>query len=242
MSSQHPAGATLERLRPPDPPKKKKLKRSTKIATAVIALVTLAEAGGFAGTYFLHSRNYVSTDNAQVDGDRVDINAPTTGTLVDWTLNQGSSIERNQAVGRVEEPGSGARVKRTIRSPGKGAIAVDNAVEGQYVTEGTTLATAFDPETIYITARVDEDEIGDVHLGQQVDITVDAFPGVPILGLVTRIQPSTAGEFSFFPSPDSDPRNPQKLDQYIPVRIEIMNSNGVTVVPGMNVTASIHRH
>jgi multidrug resistance efflux pump len=242
VASQDQAVATLERPRPEDPPpKKNKLKRSTKIATAIIAVVALLEAGAFAGTYFLHSRNYVSTDNAQVDGDKVDINAPATGTLVDWSLTQGSSVERNQAVGRVEESGSGARIKRTIRSPGKGMVAVTNAVEGQYVTQGTKLATAFNPETIYITARVDEDEIGDVHVGQQADISVDAFPGVPILGLVTQVQRSTAGEFSFFPSPDSDPRNPQKLDQYVPVRIEIMNSNGVTVVPGMNVTASIHR-
>ena len=243
MSSQDPAVATLERPSPPDPPpRKNKLKRSTKIASAIIAVVALLEAGAFAGTYFLHSRNYVSTDNAQVDGDKVDINAPATGTLIDWSLNQGSSVERNQAVGRVEEDGSGARVKRTIRSPGKGTIAVTNAVEGQYVTQGTKLATAFNPETIYITARVDEGEIGDVRVGQQVDISVDAYPGVPVLGLVTQIQRSTAGEFSFFPSPDSDPRNPQKIDQYVPVRIEILNSNGVTVVPGMNVTASIHRH
>lgn len=243
MSSQDPAVATMERPRPQDPPpEKKKLKRSTKIATAAITVVTLLEAAAFTGTYFLHSRNYVSTDNAQVDGDKVDINAPATGTLIDWSLSQGSSVERNQAVGRVEEPGSGARVKRTIRSPGKGTIAVTNAVEGQYVTQGSKLATAFAPETIYITARVDEGEIGDVHVGQQVDIAVDAFPGVPVLGMVTQVQPSTAGEFSFYPSPDSDPRNPQKLDQYVPVRIEILNGNGVAVVPGMNVTASIHRY
>jgi multidrug resistance efflux pump len=241
MSSQDSAVATLERPRPTAPPPKKKLRRSTKIATAIIALVTLLEAGAFAGTYFLHSRNYVSTDNAQVDGEKVDINAPTTGTLVDWSLNQGSSVERNQAVGRVEEPGSGARVKRTIRSPGKGTIAVNNVAEGQYVTQGTKLATAYDPESIYITARVDEAEIGDVQVGRQVDIAVDAYPGVPVLGLVTQIQRSTAGEFSFFPSPDSDPRNPQKIDQYVPVRIEILNSNGLAVVPGMNVTASIKK-
>lgn len=233
--------ATLERPAPTSPPPKKRLKRSTKIATAVIVVVTLLETAAFAGTYFLHSRNYVSTDNAQVDGHKVDINAPTTGTLIDWSLTPGSSVRENEAVGRIEEAGSGARVKRSIRSPGKGTVAVTNAVEGQYVTQGVKLATAYDPESIYITARVDEADIGDVKVGQQVDIAVDAFPGVPVLGLVSQVQQATAGAFSFFPSPDSDPRNPQKLDQYIPVRIEIINSNGVTVVPGMSVTASIHR-
>ncbi|WP_051580450.1 efflux RND transporter periplasmic adaptor subunit [Pseudonocardia acaciae] len=238
------AVATLERPRPSDPPPappKRRLKRSTKIATAIITLITLLEAGAFAGTYFLHSSKYVSTDNAKVDGDKVDINAPSTGTLIDWKVTQGSSVQHNEVVGRIEEAGSGARVKRSIRSPGSGTVAVNNTVEGQYVTQGSKLATAYNPDSIYITARVEESEISEVRVGQQVDITVDAFPNTPILGLVTQIQGSTAGAFELFPSSDSDPRNPQKVDQYVPVRIAIINNNGVTVVPGMNVDASIHK-
>jgi multidrug resistance efflux pump len=218
-----------------------RLKRSTKIALAAIALVTVLEGSAFGGAYLLYSRHYVSTDNAQVDGDQIDINAPATGTLANWSVTEGSTIRENQVVGRIQGVGAGAQPKRAIRAPGAGTIAVKNAVAGQYVTAGTTLATAYDFNSIYLTARVAETEIGDVRVGGPVDISVDAFPGVTVAGRVAEIQASTAGEFSFFPGPDTDPSNPQKTDQYIPVKITIMNPDGANLVPGMNANVHILR-
>ena len=217
------------------------LKGSTKIALTVIAVVSLLEASAFAGTYLLYSRHYVSTDNAQVDGDKIDINAPSTGTLANWLVSEGSAVREEQIVGRIEGVGSGAQPKRTVRAPSAGTIAVNNAVAGQYVTAGTKLATAYDFNSIYLTARVEETEIGEVRVGRPVDISVDAFPGVNITGQVWKIQASTAGEFSFFPGPDTDPSNPQKTDQYIPVKISIMDLNGAILVPGMNANVRIHK-
>jgi multidrug resistance efflux pump len=225
----------------PAPQRSDKLKRSTKIGLIVIAVVSLLEASALSGTYLLHSRHYVSTDNAQVDGDKIEINAPTTGTIADWALIQGSVIRENELVGRIQGVGGGAQPKRAVRAPGAGTIAVNNAIAGQYVVAGTKLATAYGFNSIYLTARVEETEIADVRVGRPVDISIDAFPGVTVAGQVSEIQGSTAGEFSFFPSPDTDPSNPQKIDQYIPVKITIMNANGVTLVPGMNANVRIHK-
>jgi len=217
------------------------LKHSAKIALVAITLVSALEVLAFAGTYLMYSRHYVSTDNAQVDGDKVDINAPSTGTLANWSITEGSAVRENQIVGRVQGVGGGAQPKRAIRAPGAGTIAVNNAVAGQYVIVGTRLATAYDVNGIYLTARVGESEIGDVHVGRPVDISVDAFPGITIAGQVSEIQGSTAGKFSFFPSPDTDPTNPRKTDQYIPVKISILNSNGAGLAPGMNANVHIHK-
>ena len=226
---------------PPPAPAKKRLKRSTKIGLAIVAVVSLLEAAAFSGTFFLYSDHYVSTDNAQVDGDKVDINAPATGVLTRWTIQQGANVKPSQVVGRIEIQGSGAQPQWPIKSPGTGTIAVDNAVNGQYVTAGTELATAYDFNNIYVTARVAETDIRDVQLGKPVDISVDAFPGVPVTGVVEEIQASSAGSFSFFPSPDTDPSNPQKVNQYIPVKIAFTNTGGVAVTPGMSVTVHIHK-
>jgi len=62
----------------PTPPPPTRWRRSTKIALTAIAVVSLLETAAFSGTYFLDTSKYVSTDNAQVDGDKVDINAPAT--------------------------------------------------------------------------------------------------------------------------------------------------------------------
>ncbi|HEX4250179.1 MAG TPA: efflux RND transporter periplasmic adaptor subunit [Pseudonocardia sp.] len=225
---------------PPPAPAKKRWKRSTKIGLTIVAVVSLLEAAAFAGTFFLYSDHYVSTDNAQVDGDKVDINAPQSGVLTRWTVQQGSTVTPNQVVGRIAV-GDSNGPQWPIKAPGTGTVAVNNAVNGQYVTAGTELATAYNFNNIYVTARVAETDIRNVHLGMPVDISVDAFPGTPVTGVVEEIQASSAGSFSFFPGPDTDPSNPQKVDQYIPVKIAFTNTDGVAVTPGMSVTVHIHK-
>jgi len=206
-----------------------------------IAVVSVLEAIAFSGTYLLFSRHYVTTDNAQVDGDQINISAPESGNLTEWSATSGSQVRENQVLGRIQVTGGGGQPKRAIRSPGTGTIAVNNATSGQYVTAGTKLATAYDLDAVYVTARVDEKDIGGVRPGQQVDISVDAFPDAHVVGRVDRIQAAAAGEFTIYPNPDTDPTNPQKTTQYIPVRIQIMNSDGMQLLPGMNVVTRIRK-
>ncbi|MGH3692670.1 MAG: efflux RND transporter periplasmic adaptor subunit [Pseudonocardiaceae bacterium] len=75
-----------------------------------------------------------------------------------------------------------------IQAPTEGTVALDNGVEGAFVTAGTQLAVAYDLSEIFVTARVEETAIGDVHLGQQVDIAVDAHPDTTFTGYVWEIQ------------------------------------------------------
>jgi multidrug resistance efflux pump len=225
----------------PGPPAKRPLKRSTRIGLTVIAILAVIATLGFAGTYFLYSRNYVSTDNAQVDGDKIDINAPTTGTLTDWSVTQGSQVHTNEVLGRIQITGSMAQPRRTIKAPGTGTVAVNNVVNGSYVTAGDELATAYDFDKIYLTARVDETDVSGVHPGALVDFSVDAFPGVGMSGMVQDVQGASAGSFSLFPQ-DNSSGNFQKVTQVIPVKIALVDTQGRRLVPGMNVTVHIHKN
>jgi multidrug resistance efflux pump len=148
-------------------------------------VIAVLAALGFGGAYVVYSRNFVSTDNAQVDGNKIEINAPVSGVLVDWQGTQGNSVTRNQAIGRVEI-GSSSGVQMPINSPENGTIAVNNAVNGEWVTAGTNLATAYDLNKIYVTARVDETDITAVQLGAPVDVSVGGFSGTPVTGVVPR--------------------------------------------------------
>jgi multidrug resistance efflux pump len=242
-----PAPAPAAPPPPPAPeaeqaaPGKRKMKRSTRVALTIIVILAVLAALGFGGAYFLYSRNFVSTDNAQVDGDKVQINAPATGTLVDWEGTQGTVVRRDMVVGRVKMGSSGAQPQMTIKSPGNGSIAVNNAVEGQWVTAGTQLATAYDFNKIYVTARVDETDVADIHPGAQVDVDVDAFSGTPVTGIVSEIQGAAANQFSLFPESNST-GNFQKVTQVIAVRVAFTNTSGLALVPGMNVTVHIHKN
>src|SRR5581483_3741637 len=119
-------------------------RRPSHAVLVIVAAVTVALVLTVAGAYAVHTRKYVTTDNAQVDGDQIQINAPATGTLIDWRATQGTQMQNNQAIGRLEIQGSGARPQKVIRAPGAGIVAQENAYEGQWVTAGQNLATAYD--------------------------------------------------------------------------------------------------
>jgi multidrug resistance efflux pump len=223
-----------------NPPGKRRMKRSSRRAFAVIAVLAVLAALGFGGDYFLYTRNFVTTDNAQVDGNKIDITAPATGTLIDWRGEQGAQLSRNEYIGRVKVGTSGAQPQVPIKSPGIGTLAVNDVVPGMWVTAGAQLATAYDLNKIFVTARVDETDVAAIRPGAPVDITADAYSGAPITGMVTDVQAGTAGQFSLFPQNNST-GNYQKVTQVVPVRIAFTNTGGQYLVPGMSVTVHIHK-
>jgi multidrug resistance efflux pump len=223
------------------PAGRRKLKPSTRIALIVILIAALIAGAAFGTSYFLYSRNYVSTDNAQIDGDKIAVNAPTSGTLIDWTATQGTVLQTNQTVGRIEIDNGFSKAQKPIRAPRDGTVAVDNAVIGTYVTAGTQLAVAYNLDAIYVTARVDETDVRAVRPGQVVDIDVDAYPRTRLTGRVLEIQSGAATQFSLFPQSNTS-SNYQKITQVIPVKIALDSLPNVDLVPGMSVTVHVHKN
>jgi Barrel-sandwich domain of CusB or HlyD membrane-fusion len=219
-----------------------RLPRASRILFTVVAVAATLETAGFASTYELYSRHYVYSDNANVDGHKIEINAPATGAVTGWSIGDGSTLQTNQIVGRIRSLGSGAQPERPIKAPGRGTVAANDVVNGTYVQAGTNLADAYDPDGIYVTARVKDTDISAVHPGAQVDIHVDAFPHAPVTGIVSVVEDSSAGNFTIYPPAGiADPSNPQRVDQYIPVKISLTYTGGVRLVPGMDVEVHIHR-
>jgi multidrug resistance efflux pump len=222
-------------------PPRRKLKRSTRIALAVILILALV-AGGLLGTsYFINASKYVSTDNAQIDGDKIYVNAPANGILHDWKATLGTQLQEDQIVGRVKIPQGYLQPLMNVRAPASGTVAQDNGIVGTYVTTGTQLAIAYNLDKIFVTARVDETNVKAVRVGQLVDVYVDAYPNTRFTGLVQEIQGGAAGVFSLFPQSNTS-GNYQKVTQYIPVKVAIDKKQGFDLVPGMSVTAYIHKH
>jgi multidrug resistance efflux pump len=233
-SGENTAGET------PEPKPKRQMSKGTRIALFLILGIAVLAGGGITAWYFIDAQNYVSTDNAQIDGDRISVNAPTSGTVIDWRATQGAELQQDHVVGRIRIQGAFVQPEMAVRAPANGTVAVNNAVEGTYVTAGTELAVAYDFSKIFVTARVDETDIDDVRPGQVVDIEVDAFPGHEFRGTVREVQGGAAGVFSVFPESNTS-GNFQKVTQVIPVKINIENPDGLGIVPGMNVTVNIHK-
>ncbi len=85
-----------------------------------------------------------------------------------------------------------------IKAPISGTILEKKVEEGQVITsrlssiassEGQTLVTMADLNTVYVVTEVDETDIGKVQIGQPVTITVEAYPDMPFEGEVLKIAP-----------------------------------------------------
>jgi multidrug resistance efflux pump len=234
------APAEVATPEPAAPTGRRSLKRETKIRLVVIGVLALLVAAAFLTYYLIESRTYVTTDNAQIDGNQISITAPTSGILTDWRGQQGTQLQQNAPVGRIEIQGGFMQPQMVIRAPADGVVAVDNGVEGSFVTAGTQLAIAYDGSGVFVTARVDETEIDAVHVGAPVKISVDAFPNADLTGRVSEIKTGAAGVFSLFPQSNTS-GNFQKVTQVIPVKITIDDLQNLPLVPGMNATVKIRR-
>lgn len=205
-----------------------------------VAVLTLCELVGLATTYLAHDRYYASTANAQVDADQIEINAPTSGILDGWSASQGATFQPGQVLGRVTGVGGGPRGSRVIKAPGPGLVGLNAVADRTYVRAGQTLAVGYDPQRVYITARVPETDIRGVQVGDAAEVRLDAYPGRVLAGVVEQLQASAAGNFTIYPSTDLDPTNIQKIDQYIAVRVRPSAPPDIRVYPGLNATVTIH--
>ena len=237
-------------------PSRRRLTRRTRICTALILVLALLEGSALTVRYLLTDHRYVVADNAQVDGHAISINAPTDGRVVDWRVDTGSVVAPDQVVGRVEILGNATGPRMPVRSPGRGTVVANTVSEGMYVTAGSLLATAYDLGGMYVTARVREENIGGVRVGAPVDVLVAASPDSPLAGTVSVIGTTSAGanqlsarpdadrlslDYPIYPGSDTDPQNPQAVQQYIPVKILFTGPDLGRVVPGQNVTVHIRR-
>ena len=219
---------------------KKGMSRKARVRLLVILGLAVLVAIAFGVRYLVDTSNYVTTDNAQVDGNQISINAPTSGTLQDWKGQVGAQLRENGQVGRIQMQGAYVQPQMPVRAPAAGTVAVDNGVPGTFVTAGTQLAVAYDAQGVFVTARVDETAVDEVRVGAPVKLDVDAFPDADLTGHVSEIQTGSAGVFSAFPQSNSS-GNFQKVTQVIPVRITFDDTQGLALAPGMNVTVKIHR-
>ena len=80
-----------------------------------------------------------------------------------------------------------------IRSPVKGVVTERPVDIGDTVSTGTVIASIVDPYNLYISAPIDEADIGSVSLGQPVKVTMDAYLGKVFYGSVIKISPIVIG-------------------------------------------------
>jgi membrane fusion protein (multidrug efflux system) len=107
-----------------------------------------------------------------------------------------------------------------IYAPQAGKIGKKNVSEGQYVQAGTPLFSIVNDTTYWIVANFKENQLKKLYPGKEVDVEMDAFPGVKIKGVIESLSEATGAKFSLLP-PDNASGNFVKVTQRVPVKIQI---------------------
>lgn len=111
-----------------------------------------------------------------------------------------------------------------VVAPMDGTVASVLIDAGEQASPGAPVITLVNEGAFHISVSVDEIDIDRVAVGQAVDLTLDALPDVPVTGQIADIAPtstSTGGVVTYL------------------VTINIDDTGGVVLKPGMSATASI---
>lgn len=131
-----------------------------------------------------------------------------------------------------------------ITAPYDGKMGKRTIQPGQQIQVGQTLAFIVDKETgKWVVANFKETQLHNMHIGETVAITTDAYPDVPIKGKILSLSPATGSRFSLLP-PDNATGNFVKIAQRVPVKIKITDDNPVVtrLSAGMNASVSVNKN
>jgi Cu(I)/Ag(I) efflux system membrane fusion protein len=94
---------------------------------------------------------------------------------------------------RLKKDGKATRTL-TMYSPANGVVLEKAAVQGMRFMPGELLFKIADLSTVWLLADVFEQDIALVHVGQTVNITVNAYPGKELKGKIDYIYPTVSSE------------------------------------------------
>ncbi len=106
-----------------------------------------------------------------------------------------------------------------VVAPCDGKLGRRTLEEGQFITAGQTITYILPDTQKWIIANYKETQIENLHLGQEVVITVDAISDKEFKGKITAISGATGSKYSLVPT-DNSAGNFVKIQQRIPVRID----------------------
>ncbi|AXK81812.1 HlyD family secretion protein [Pseudolabrys taiwanensis] len=151
--------------------------------------------------------------------------------------------QRTSAVAQVDaanaqvEQAQVALERTVVTASVDGHVTNLSAIKGAYAQPGQ-IFMAIVPRNVWVTANYKETQLGDMRVGQPVDVTVDAYPGRTFKAHVDSIQAGSGTAFSLLP-PQNATGNYVKVVQRVPVKIVFDEAPDVHLGPGMSVVPRV---
>lgn len=140
----------------------------------------------------------ISADKAQLQGLKAEAELAETTYKRDQGLIKKRAISQSQLdqdLSKLKSARAGVVqqqamiAKKTIRAPFSGELGVRQIDLGQYVAPGTKIVTLQNLHPVYIEFSLPQQDVNDVHNGQPVTVTINAYPGVTFQGKINAIDP-----------------------------------------------------
>lgn len=129
-----------------------------------------------------------------------------------------------------------------VLAPCKGTMSRKNIQVGELMMPGKQLFSVIESNDKWVIANYRETQRENIHIGNKVEIEVDAFPGVTFEGQVEAISNATGAQYSHI-APDNSAGNFVKVEQRIPVKIIFTDNNDPELLEqigaGMNVECKV---
>jgi membrane fusion protein, multidrug efflux system len=197
-----------------------------------------SEGGVITTEQFDHIKKSYETALAQLEAARAQL-------LVSKSLIASASAAAETANAQINVLNT-QLMNTKLFAPSDGIIAKRWLLPGDIVQPSQSIFTLTLSKNLWVVAYLEETKISEIHSGQNVIVTIDAFDNVTFSGKVFLVGSSTASVFSLIPANNAS-GNFTKVTQRIPVRISLDRAqNGkemssFNILSGMSVIVKIDK-
>ncbi|MGC1391104.1 MAG: HlyD family secretion protein [Bacteroidales bacterium] len=195
-----------------------------------------SEGGVITTEQFDHIKKSYESASAQMEAAKAQL-------LVSKSMISSASASVETAGAQIKVLDAQLRNTR-LYAPADGIVARRWLLPGDVVQPSQAVFTLTISKNLWIVAFLEETKISDIHIGQNVRYTIDAFPDLKFTGKVFLVGSSTASVFSLIPANNAS-GNFTKVTQRIPVRISIdgtLNNKKIStlnILSGMSAVVKI---
>jgi len=108
------------------------------------------------------------------------------------------------------------------------------------VSPGQALLSLTRTNESWVMANFKETQVGRMHVGDKVEISIDAFPDLIWQGHVASFSPATGAKYALIP-PEPAAGNFTKVVQRVPVKIDLEpDANAPELAVGLSALVEVH--
>ena len=132
--------------------------------------------------------------------------------------------------------------QRSIYAPFDGILGIREVEVGQYLHPGDKITSLTETSPLYITFSVPEQDLPRIRIGQNVSLTVDAYPGRDFAAKVVVIDPQVMSDTrtARVQALADNPDNLLSSGMFADVKVAMPPAKGVLTVPETAVSYSMH--